>query len=80
MPRRPLSLAFVVLCAMATAASANSAVTLQDREQAACYNDVQKFCGEFVPDVDKTQACMLKIKDKVSPGCAKFYPPVKPAG
>ena len=77
---RVISLVLVMLGSTVGVASANSTVTVQDREQAACYNDVQKFCGEFVPDMDKTEACMLKVKDKVSAGCAKFYPEAKPAG
>ena len=80
MSRRALSLFVVMLCSSTGMASAYSTVTREEKEQAACYNDVQKFCGDFVPDVDKTTACMLKVKDKVSAGCAKFYPETKPAG
>ncbi len=56
-----------------TAGAASAEVTLQDRQQAACYNDVQKLCGQFIPDAQKTEACMGKMKDKVSAGCRKYY-------
>lgn len=70
----------VALCLPAGAALANSTVTLQEREQAACYNDVQALCGEFVPDVEKTTKCMSTKRDKVSAGCAKYFDMDKPSG
>ncbi len=65
------ALGAALICASGSVALAD--VSLQDRQQAACYNDVQKLCGEFLPDSDKTEACMLKMKDKVSARCRKFY-------
>jgi hypothetical protein len=49
--------------------------TLQDRQQAACYNDVMRLCGDAVPDVDRVTACMKSKKKLVSAPCAAFYPP-----
>ena len=80
MSLRVLYAGLLMLAATTGFAHAGSTVTLQDRQQAACYGDVQKFCGEFMPDETKTTACMLKFKDKVSAGCAKYYPAEKPAG
>jgi hypothetical protein len=74
-----LCLGAALLCSLSTAALANSSVTLRDKQQAACFNDVQTLCGDFLPDEDKTEACMATKRAKVSPGCAKFSD-AKPAG
>lgn len=54
-------------------------VTLQDRQQAACYNDVQSLCPDAIPDVDAVTACMASKRKLVSPACGKFYD-AQPAG
>ena len=74
MRRVQMGFGLTIMVLMTTGALANSTVTLQDREQAACYGDVQALCGEFVPDVDKVTSCMLARRDRVSPGCAKYFP------
>lgn len=56
-----------------TARANTPTVTLQDRQQAACYNDVQRLCPDAVPDVDAVTACMATKKKLVSPACGKFY-------
>lgn len=63
--------AFGLLVVVASPALAT--VTLQDRQEAACYGDVQKLCGDFVPDVPRTEACMSQMKDRVSAKCRAFY-------
>ena len=45
----------------------------QDKMQAACYDDAQRLCGDVMPDVDKTEACMKPKKAQVSAACAAFY-------
>lgn len=70
---RHAAFALVLLGASATGALAGSTVTLQDRQQAACYDDAQRLCGDFMPDSDKVEACMLTMKAKVSARCRKFY-------
>ncbi len=55
------------------ASAATNAPTLQDQEQAACYDDVQRLCQADVPDVDKVTACMKTKRSQVSAKCAKFY-------
>ncbi len=54
-------------------ASANSTVTLRDKAQAACYGDVQRLCGTFMPDEDKITDCMSTKRSKVSPECSRYY-------
>ena len=55
------------------ASAKTRAPTLRDQEQAACYNDAQRLCGEFVPDEDKITACMLRRKAEISKGCLVFF-------
>lgn len=54
-------------------ASMTSGPSLQDRQQAACYDDVQRLCGDYVPDVDKVTACMKDKKPMVSAKCAAMW-------
>lgn len=62
----------------AASAQANTAgPTLQDRQQAACFDDAMRLCGQFVPDPEATKNCMAPKKKLVSPACAAFYPPSK---
>jgi len=44
-------------------------------EQQACSGDAMQFCGEFVPDVDRITACMIRKKSQLSPGCRVFFGP-----
>jgi hypothetical protein len=68
-------LAGIALCSGAMPVHADThEPTLRDKQQAACYDDVMKFCREFVPDVDRVTACMAPKRKLVSPGCAAFYP------
>ncbi len=48
-------------------------VSLQDQQQAACVGDVQKFCKDAMPDVDKVTACMKTKKSVVSAKCAAMW-------
>lgn len=65
--------AAAIMAASTAAASAGSTISLQDRQQAACYDDAQRLCGDFMPDADKIEACMLTMKNKVSARCRNFY-------
>jgi hypothetical protein len=68
-----------VLCvaALVTVASSalakNKEVSLQDKQQAACYDDVNKFCKDAMPDVDRVTACMKDKKSVVSAKCAAMW-------
>ena len=67
------AVAATILASAGAAFAATSEPTLQDQQQAACYNDVQKLCGEAMPDVEKVTACMKTKRSQVSARCAKFY-------
>lgn len=67
-------LAAALMCSLSTGAFAVfKEQTLQDRQQAACADDVQKLCADTIPDVDKTKACMNAKRSQVSAKCAKMY-------
>lgn len=66
-------LILAVACSISSSAWAASTITAQDKQQAACANDVQKLCADTVPDMVKTQACMKAHRAEVSPGCAKMF-------
>ena len=57
----------------ATAFAKISSVTLQDKQQAACYDDVNKLCKDAMPNVDKVTACMQDKKPLVSEKCAAMW-------
>lgn len=48
-------------------------VSLRDQQQAACYDDVNTFCKDEMPDVDKVTACMSTKKSVVSAKCAAMW-------
>ena len=68
-----------LLSVMMTAALATSAlattkeVTLQDKQQAACAQDVKRLCPDVMMDVEKATACMKDKRAQVSAECAKMY-------
>lgn len=69
-----LLLGAALTVALTTAASAAmKGVTLKDKQQAACYNDVQKLCPGLIPDVDKVTECMKSKRAQVSPECGAMY-------
>lgn len=72
---RSLAIGIVAAVTMMGSARAATGPTLQDRQQAACYNDVMRLCGDAVPDVDRVTACMKGKRKQVSAPCAAFYPP-----
>ena len=67
------AIAAIILATAGTASAATSEPTLQDQQQAACYGDVQKLCGDAMPDVEKVTACMKTKRSQVSARCASFY-------
>jgi hypothetical protein len=71
--QRPFHSLFLGALATAALAQGAEALTLQERQQAACSADVQRLCADAVPDVTKVTACMNANRAQVSPPCAKFY-------
>lgn len=44
-------------------------------QQQACTGDAMQLCGEFVPDVERITACMIRKKSQLSPGCRAHFRP-----
>lgn len=65
----------VGLLAIATAGAEarNNGPTLRDQQQAACYGDVQRLCGDAMPNVEKVTACMKPKKALVSAQCRALW-------
>ncbi len=65
---------FVVAVAVSnTAFAKDNGPSLQDKQQAACYDDVQKLCGSAIPDVNKVTACMKDKRPLVSAKCSAMW-------
>ena len=48
-------------------------------QRQACQPDAMRLCSEFVPDVERITACMVKNRIRLSPPCrAVFTTPKKP--
>jgi len=64
-----------LMLAMAFFASllAGAAQAYTPEQQQACMGDAMQLCGEFVPDVDRVTACMIRRKSQLSPGCRAFF-------
>ncbi len=67
---------FSVCCFVFAAAPASSATkgpTLEDRREAACYDDAQRLCGQVMPDVGKVTDCMKDKRPLVSTKCSVMW-------
>jgi hypothetical protein len=42
-------------------------------QRTACQPDALRLCSEFVPDVDRITACMLKNRIRLSPPCRVLF-------
>jgi hypothetical protein len=42
-------------------------------QRQACQPDAMRLCGEFVPDVDRITACMVKNRIRLSPPCRAVF-------
>jgi hypothetical protein len=42
-------------------------------QRQACQPDAMRLCNEFVPDVDRITACMVKNRIRLSPPCRAVF-------
>ena len=42
-------------------------------QRAACQPDALRLCSEFVPDVDRITACMVKNRIRLTPACRILF-------
>jgi hypothetical protein len=64
-----------LMLAMALSVSlwSSAARAYTPEQQQACTGDAMQLCGEFVPDVDRVTACMIRRKSQLSPGCRVYF-------
>ena len=55
------------------ATAGKSEQSLQDRREAACFDDVQRLCANAIPDVDKVTVCMKDKRPLVSAKCSAMW-------
>src|ERR1700730_9862882 len=65
-----LGLAWTVSFAPAPAAAQSRGTPEQ---QQACQPDAMRLCSEFVPNVDRITACMIKNRIRLSPPCRAVF-------
>jgi hypothetical protein len=63
-----LSIAVFSAFAISTAAHAYT-----PEEEQACSGDAMRLCSAYIPDVDRITACMIQLRDQLSPGCRVFF-------
>ena len=73
MKLRTLALALCAISMASGAMARTKPVSKRDQEQAACYDDAKRLCGQFFPSEEKVTECMAPMKSKVSSACAAFY-------
>jgi hypothetical protein len=65
-----LGLAWAPILAPTPAAAQNRGTPEQ---QQACQPDAMRLCSEFIPDVDRITACMVKKRLALSPPCRAVF-------
>jgi hypothetical protein len=64
-----------LMLAMALSASllSTSSQAYTPEQQQACMGDALQLCGEYVPDVERVTACMIRNRSRLSPGCRVYF-------
>ena len=72
-PLAGIALVFGLVCAVSFSLSPAAAQGTPEQQQA-CQPDAMRLCSEFVPDVQRITACMVRKRAALSPACrAVFY-------
>ena len=58
-----------------------SAYAYTPEQQQMCSGDAMRLCSEYIPDVDRITACMIRKYSQLSSGCQAVFdaPPPAPA-
>jgi len=48
----------------------------REEETAACQDDAQNLCGDYIPDEHQIAACMRQHISSLSPACRAMFKPV----
>jgi hypothetical protein len=62
----PACFGAIAICAVGVSGAAAQA---SDETRQACTGDAMRLCGDFVPDVQKITACMMRKRAQVSAEC-----------
>jgi hypothetical protein len=74
-----IALAVVSVAAALAALPSSPAAAYTQEQQAACQDDAFRVCGEFIPDEQRTRACMITKRTQLSARCqAQFKDEEKP--
>jgi hypothetical protein len=64
---------FMLAVALSASLLSTSSQAYTPEQQQACTGDALQLCGEFVPDVDRVTACMIRRRSQLSPGCRVYF-------
>ena len=67
-----MTAAFGVACAVSFIPVPAAAQGTPEQRQA-CQPDAMRLCSEFVPDVERITACMIKNRIRLSPACRAVF-------
>lgn len=59
--------------AFALALLSGSAYAYTPEQQQMCTGDAMRLCGEYIPDVDRITACMIRKYSQLSSGCQAVF-------
>ena len=51
----------------------SSAYAYTPEQQQMCSGDAMRLCGEYIPDVDRITACMIRKYSQLSEGCRAVF-------
>lgn len=63
-----LAVSAVLIFAAAPAAAQGTA-----QERSDCTGDAFRFCSAFIPNVNAVEACLIRNKKQLSPGCQREF-------
>jgi hypothetical protein len=59
--------------ALALGLLTGSAYAYTPEQQQMCSGDAMRLCGEYIPDVDRITACMIRKYSQLSEGCQAVF-------
>jgi hypothetical protein len=62
----PVCFGVIAICAVGITGAAAQA---SDEARQACTGDAMRLCSDFIPDVPKITACMMRKRGQLSPEC-----------
>jgi hypothetical protein len=63
------TLAFIGLALSAGLTAQHADAQGTEEQRIACQDDAIRLCGDFIPDVEKIKACMVKKMRSLTPAC-----------